>query len=106
LARHLLEEGFRDAKRLLGFAQARMAELLAWGRIFAVVAAALLILTQLGTHLLRHPQRQVWLHQVRSQRRTRSELSVVAVVCQLLDQVEVLWNRLSPYTKLNLEATL
>jgi hypothetical protein len=100
------EEGFRDAKRLLGFAQARIAELLAWARMFAVVAAALLILTQLGTHLLRHPQRQVWLRQVRSRRRARSELSVVAVVCQLLDQVEVLWNRLTPHTKLNLEATL
>lgn len=100
------EEGFRDAKRLLGFAQARIAELLAWVRMFAVVAAALLLLTQLGTHLLRHPQCQRWLRQVRSRRRARSELSVVAAVCQLLDQVEVVWNRLTPHTKLNLEATL
>ena len=51
------EEGFRDAKRELGFAQARIAEIEAWARMFALVAAALLILTQLGTHLLRHPQR-------------------------------------------------
>jgi len=100
------EEGFRDAKRLLGVAQARIAEVQAWARMFAVVAAALLILTQLGTHLLRHPQHQPWLRQVRSRRRARSELSVVAVVCQLLDHVEVLWHRLLPHSKLNLEATL
>lgn len=48
--------------------------------------AALLILAQLGAHLLRHPQRQVWLRQVRSRRRARSELSVMAVVYHLLDQ--------------------
>jgi hypothetical protein len=100
------EEGFRDAKRLLGFAQAQIADLLAWARMFALVAAALLILTQLGTLLLHHPQRQAWLRQVRSRRRARSELSVVAVVCQLLDHVEVLWDRLTPHTKLNLEAAL
>jgi Transposase DDE domain len=100
------EEGFRDAKRLLGFAEARSAELLAWARMFAVVAAALLILTQLGAHILRHPQRQTWLRQVRSRRRARSELSVITVVCQLLDQVPALWNLLTPHTKLNLEAAL
>jgi hypothetical protein len=100
------EEGFRDAKRLLGFANARIADLLAWARMFAVVAAALLILTQLGTHLLRHPQRQTWLRQVRSRRRARSELSVVATVCRLLDQLDLLWGWLDPHAKLNLEATL
>src|SRR5882724_9183255 len=42
---HTIEEGFRDAKRLLGFAEARIAELLAWARMFALVAAALLLLT-------------------------------------------------------------
>lgn len=100
------EEGFRDAKRLLGFAAARIAELLAWARMFALVAAALLVLAQLGTHLLRHPQRQAWLRQVRSRRRARSEVSVVSVVCQLLDHVPSLWERLNPYAKLNLEAAL
>jgi hypothetical protein len=43
------EEGFRDAKRALGFAAARIAEIEAWARMFALVAAVLLILTQLGT---------------------------------------------------------
>ena len=100
------EEGFRDAKRLLGFAQAQIADLLAWARMFALVAAALLIVTQLGTLLLHHPQRQAWLRQVRSRRRARSELSVGAVVCHLLDHVDVLWKKLTPHTKLNLEAAL
>ena len=94
------------AKRLLGFATARIADVQAWARMFALVAAALLLLTQLETHLLRHPQRQTWLRHVRSRRRARSEPSVIAVVCHLLDQVTALWNQLSPHTKLNLEAAL
>jgi hypothetical protein len=100
------EEGFRDAKRLLGFAAARIAEVLAWARMFALVAAALLILTQLGTQMLRHPQRQTWLRRVRSRRRARSEVSVITFVCQLLDQAPALWKLLTPHAKLNLEATL
>jgi len=90
----------------LGFAAARIAQIQAWARMFALVAAALLLLTQLGTHLLHHPQRQAWLRQVRSRRRSRSELSVIAVVCHLLDHVAALWTLLTPHTKLNLEAAL
>jgi hypothetical protein len=100
------EEGFRDAKWLLGFAKARIAELRAWARMFAVVAAALLFLTQLGTALLPHPQRQAWLRQVRSRRRARAEVSVVAVICHLLDHRAPLWELLDPRLKLNLEAAL
>lgn len=100
------EEGFRDAKRELGFAAARIANIQAWARMFALVAAALLILTQLGTHLLGHPQRQMWLRQVRSRRRVRSELSMITVVCHLLDQGTALWALLTPHAKLNLEAAL
>jgi len=100
------EEGFRDAKRELGFAAARIAEIEAWARLFALVAAALLIVAQLGTQLLRHPQRAQWLRQVRSRRRARTELSLPAVVCHLLAQVATFVELLSPHTKLNLEATL
>jgi Transposase DDE domain len=100
------EEGFRDAKRTLGFAAARIAQIAAWARMFALVAAALLILTQWGTRLLTHPQRQIWVQQVRSRRRTRSELSVITVVCHLLDQGLTLWSLLTPHAKLNLEAAL
>jgi hypothetical protein len=100
------EEGFRDAKRELGFAAARIAEIEAWARMFALVAAVLLILTQLGTALLRHPQRTQWLRHVRSRRRARTELSLLAAVCRLLDQVAAFVELLTPYTKLNLEAAL
>jgi len=100
------EEGFREAKRALGLAYARIAELEAWVRMFALVAAALLILTQLGTQLARHPQRVQWLRQVRSRRRARTELSLLAVVCHLLDQVAAFVELLTPHTKLNLEAAL
>jgi hypothetical protein len=100
------EAGFRDAKRALGFAAARIAELEAWARMFALVAAALLILTRLGTELLRHPQRVQWLRHVRSRRRARTELSLLAVVCHLLDQVASFVELLTPHTKLNLEAAL
>jgi DDE family transposase len=98
------EEGFRDAKRGLGFAYARIAEIEAWARMFALVAAALLILTQLGTQLLRHPQRAQWLRQVRSRRRARTELSLLAVVCHVIDQVSSFVELLTPHAKLNLEA--
>jgi hypothetical protein len=100
------EEGFRDAKRTLGFAAARIAQIDAWARMFALVAAALLVLAQWGTHMLTHPQRQTWLQHVRSRRRTRSELSVMTVVCHLLDQGIALWALLTPHAKLNLEAAL
>jgi hypothetical protein len=100
------EEGFRDAKRELGFARARIAEIEAWARMFALVAAALLILTQLGTALLRHPQRSQWLRQVRSRRRARTELSLLTVVCHLLDQVASFVELFTPHAKLNLEAAL
>lgn len=100
------EEGFRDAKRELGFAYARIAEIEAWARMFALVAAALLILTQLGAELLHHPQRVQWLRHVRSRRRARTELSLLAVVCHLLDQVTSFVELLTPHTKLNLEAAL
>ena len=100
------EEGFRDAKRTLGFAAAQIAHIEAWARMFALVAAALLLLAQWGTHLLTHPQRQRWLRQVRARRRTRSELSVITVVCHLLDQGIALWLLLTPHAKLNLEVAL
>lgn len=100
------EEGFRDAKREVGFAAARIADIQAWARLFTLVAAALLILTQLGTHLLCHPQRQTWLRQVRSRRRARSEVSLISAVCHVLDYVTALWDLLNPHAKLNLEAAL
>ena len=46
------EEGFRDAKWWLGFAKARIAQIKAWSRMFALFAIAFLVMTSLGSHLL------------------------------------------------------
>src|SRR5262249_59195571 len=74
------EEGLHAAKREWGFAAARIADVQAWMRRLTLGAAALLLLTQLGTHLLRHPQRQTWLRQGRSRRRARSEVSLLSLL--------------------------
>lgn len=86
--------------------RARIAEIEAWARMFALVAATLLLLTQLGTAALRHPQRTPWLRHVCFRRRARTELSLQAVVCHRLDQAASFVKLLSPYTKLNLETAL
>jgi len=96
--------GFRDTKPLGGVAAARIAEGPAWARLFARVAAAVCVLTQLGTHLGGRPQRPVWLRQVRSRRRGRTELRLVSIVCPQLDQVAGLWDLLTLHATLNLEA--
>jgi hypothetical protein len=44
-------EGFRDAKWWLGFAKARMAQIKAWSRMFALCAMALLGMASLGSKL-------------------------------------------------------
>ncbi len=101
------EEGFRDGKRLLGFAAARIADIQAWARMFTLVAIALLILTGVGCQLIKHAQlAQHLLRRVRSRRRKRSELSLVRAVAELLDQQKSLWELLSCSHKLNLEAKL
>jgi hypothetical protein len=46
------EEGFREAKWWLGFAKARIAQIKAWSRMFALFAIALLVMTTLGSRLL------------------------------------------------------
>jgi len=46
------EQGFRDAKWELGFAQARIQDIQAWARLFALFALALLVVVSLGTRLL------------------------------------------------------
>jgi hypothetical protein len=51
-SRRSKEEGFRDAKWYLGFAESRVKEIEAWSRLFALFAIALLALTTLGMSLL------------------------------------------------------
>lgn len=104
--RFTCEEGFRDSKRLLGFAGARVKCLKAWARMFALVAMALLLLTRMGCALLERAECEQWLRRVRSRRRARSELSLVRSMVELLTQDESWWQLLDHRTKLNLEAGL
>lgn len=104
--RFTCEEGFRDGKRLLGFAEARVKCLKAWARLFLLVAVALLILTRLGCALLERADREKLLRRVRSRRRARSELSLVRSVVELLTQGHDLWQWLDHQSRLNLEAGL
>ncbi|MCA1617636.1 MAG: transposase [Acidobacteria bacterium] len=101
------EEGFRDSKRLLGFADARISDLQAWQRMFTLVAIAILILTTVGGALIRNRQlTDRLLRQVRARRRERSELSLVRTIAELLEKQIDLWELLSFTHKLNLEAKL
>jgi hypothetical protein len=105
---HTIEEGFRDAKWYLGFAQARITEIRAWARLFALFAIALLVLTSLGMRVLLRggPQARQLLRRVASRRRDRCELGLIAAVIALVQQEPSLFEALSSCTKLNLEATL
>ncbi len=101
------EEGFRDAKRMLGFAQARIADITAWARMFTLVAIALVVLANLGCQLMKdHHVALTELRRVRSRRRGRSELSLVRAVTELLKKQTSLWEVLDCSLKLNLEACL
>ena len=101
------EEGFRDAKWWLGFSQARISDIKAWSRMFALFAISLLIVVTLGCKLLLSgAMARLLLRQVTSRRRSRSELSLVSAMVALLKLSKALFEHLSPFTKLNLEASL
>lgn len=102
------EEGFRDAKWYLGFAKARIKDINAWSRLFGLFAIALLAMTTLGMKLLigGGAKARELLRRVASRRRDRCELSLISAVGALLRQDWSLILALSPYAKLNLEATL
>jgi Transposase DDE domain len=106
--RFCCEEGFRDAKWYLGFAESRVKEIEAWSRLFALFAIALLVLTTLGMALLIRGGSGAaqLLRRVASRRRGRCELSLVAAMIALVQKDRTLFAALSPQTKLNLEATL
>jgi len=100
------EEGFRDAKRMLGFAEARIRDLAAWTRMFTLVAIALLALVGLGCRLVKQAWVTTVLRRVCSRRRARGELSMVRAVTELLKADDSLWELLDHEAKLNLEACL
>lgn len=104
--RFTCEEGFRDGKRLLGLAAARVKCVEAWARMFLLVALALLVLTQLGCALVERADCEQRLRRVRSRRRARSELSLVRSIVELLTRDASLWQLLDHQCRLNLEAGL
>ena len=101
------EEGFRDAKWMLGFSQARISCLKAWARMFTLVAIALFVLVGIGCGLLadQHRLRQ-HLRRITSRRKGRAELSLVRAVVESLKTEMSLWELLNHQAKLNLEASL
>lgn len=102
------EQGFRDAKWELGFAQARIRDLHAWSRLFALFALALLVVVSLGIVLLVRggAAAVALLRRVASRRRGRWDLSVVSAMVSLLQDDKSLFAHLSPRIKLDLEARL
>jgi hypothetical protein len=102
------EAGFRDAKWWLGFAQARVKQINAWSRLFALVAIALLVLVSLASRLLlrRGAQALALLRRVTSRRRGRCELSLVRAMLSLLQQNPGLYDHLVPRITLKLEGSL
>jgi hypothetical protein len=102
------EAGFREAKWWLGFAQARIKQITAWSRLFALVAIALLVVASLATRLLLRGDQHAsaLLRRVASRRRGRCELSLVSAMISLLHQEPGLYAHLAPRIKLKLEGTL
>ena len=100
------EEGFRDAKRLLGFADARIKNVHAWARFFALFAFALLILISLAISiLLCNPKiADQLLRRIASRRRDRCELSLVNAMVKLLEHDPTLFLWLDSHLTLDLEA--
>lgn len=106
--RFACEEGFRDAKSTLGFAQARVRDIRAWSRLFALFVIAMGVLVSLGIVLLtaRNPQAHTLLRRVASRRRDRWDVSLFNAMLLLLKQDKRLFAFLSAHTTLDLEARL
>lgn len=102
------EEGFRDSKWYLGFKKARVRDIQAWSRLFALFVLALLILVTLGTvWLLPGDQTSKrLLRRVASRRRARCELSLVTAMLNLLRKDRSLIECLLPFTKFKLDKVL
>jgi hypothetical protein len=102
------EQGFRDAKWELGFAQARISDIKAWSRWFALFALALLVVVSLAVKLLLpgRPAAVALLRRVASRRRGRWDLSLVSAMVALLQEDKTLFVHLSPRIPFNLNARL
>ncbi len=102
------EEGFRDTKWELGFARARIKDIRAWSRLFALFALALLVVVSLAVKLLlsEGPKAVALLRRVASRRRGRWDLSLVSAMVRLLQENKSLFAHLSSSINFNLDARL
>ena len=102
------EQGFRDTKWELGFAQARIKDIHAWSRLFALFVLALLAVVRLAVKLLLPggPAAVALRRRVASRRRGRWDLSLVSAMVRLLQENKSLFANLSPHIKFNLDARL
>lgn len=102
------EEGFRDAKWWLGFAKARIAQIKAWSRMFALFAISLLVLNTVGSELLliKDQRSRALLRRVISRRRGRCELGLVSAMISLLQRDSTLYEALGVHVKLRLDEIL
>jgi hypothetical protein len=102
------EQGFRDTKWELGFAQARIQDIQAWSRLFALFALALLVVVSLALKLLvaGGPAAGARLRRVASRRRGRWDLSIVSAMVRLLHEDKGLFAHLSSHMQFDLEARL
>ena len=102
------EQGFRDTKWELGFAQARIKDIHAWSRLFALFALALLVVVSLAVKLLASggPAAVTLLRRVASRRRGRWDLSIVSAMVRLLQENKSLLAHLSSHIQFNLDARL
>jgi hypothetical protein len=102
------EEGFRDVKWEMGFSEARIEDVKAWSRMFALFAIALQVVVVLGMKLLLGGDARAFelLRRVASRRKQRWELSVVSAMVSLLKRDKSLFAHLSVHTKFILDRTL
>jgi hypothetical protein len=102
------EQGFRDAKGELGFAQARIKASHAWSRLFAWFALALLVVVSLAIKLRlpRGPNAVALRRRVASRRQGRGELSLGSAMVRLLQEDKSLFAHLASSIKFNLDARL
>ncbi len=91
---------------MLGFADARIADLAAWTRMFTLVAISLLVLVGIGCCLVQQSWVATALRRICARRTARTELSLVRAVTELLKHDYGLWELLDHEAKLNLEACL
>jgi hypothetical protein len=105
---HTIEVNFRDVKWELGFAQARITDIHAWSRLFALFALALLAVVSLAMKLLvpGGAKAVALLRRVASRRQGRWDLSWVSAMVALLKEDKSLFWYLSARLKFNLNARL